>query len=518
MEQITKYGRFELTLSGPSAGNPFTEVQLSAVFRNQNRACETDGFYDGDGVYKLRFMPLIEGVWEYVTNSNVAEMDGVTGKIECIAATDGAHGPVRVSNKFHFAYDDGTPYYPFGTTAYNWTNQATEHVEMTLKTLECGAFNKIRFSPFPKHYLYNSNEPLMYAFEGGMNGDVKIGEVGSEAMFRADVSSAYEFDFTRLNPAFFRDFENRVEQIGKMGIEADIIVFHPYDRWGFSKMSEAANQLYLRYLVARLASYPNVWWSMANEWDLFRHRTVADWEGWAATIVERDPAQHLRSIHNCREVYDQSKGWITHVSWQRTDFHSHVELTAKLREQWQKPFVIDEIAYEGDIDQGWGNITGEELTKRFWDTCVRGGYCTHGETYLRDDELLWWAKGGELTGTSPARIAFLRKIVEDMGQIDSYPNAMDWDLPWGFAGEKHMVSMETPFGRFTRTFADDMLCYLSFSRPKFRNFRLPEDIKYKVDIIDTWEMTVKTLDGEYSGNARIDLPAKTGIAVRFRKA
>ncbi len=63
----------------------------------------------------------------------------------------------------------------------------------------------------------------------------------------------------------------------------------------------------------------------------------------------------------------------------------------------------------GNIDQGWGNISGEKLTRRrFQETMVRGG-CTHGETYYSKAELIWWAEGGRLIGDSPSRIAFLKE-------------------------------------------------------------------------------------------------------------
>ena len=40
-----------------------------------------------------------------------------------------------------------------------------------------------------------------------------------------------------------------------MGIEADIILFHPYDRWGYQQ-HDGLNRIcrYLAYLAARLAS------------------------------------------------------------------------------------------------------------------------------------------------------------------------------------------------------------------------------------------------------------------------
>ena len=36
------------------------------------------------------------------------------------------------------------------------------------------------------------------------------------------------------------------------GIEADLILFHPYDRWGYSNMGAENDDRYLRYVVARL--------------------------------------------------------------------------------------------------------------------------------------------------------------------------------------------------------------------------------------------------------------------------
>ncbi len=77
---------------------------------------------------------------------------------------------------------------------------------------------------------------------------------------------------TRFNPAFFRHLEKRVGQLRELGIEADLILFHPYDKghWGFDRMDAAADDRYLRYVVARLAAYRNVWWSLANEYDFMK--------------------------------------------------------------------------------------------------------------------------------------------------------------------------------------------------------------------------------------------------------
>jgi hypothetical protein len=67
---------FELALNGPSAGNPYMEVALSAVFRNGDEDVTVPGFYDGDGIYRIRFSPDEEGTWTYETQSDSPELDG----------------------------------------------------------------------------------------------------------------------------------------------------------------------------------------------------------------------------------------------------------------------------------------------------------------------------------------------------------------------------------------------------------------------------------------------------------
>ena len=80
---VEKWGLFEVELKGPAAGNPFVDVQLSAEFKNGDTTIQAPGFYDGDGTYKIRFMPSVEGGWMYKTQSNADALDGQTGGFEC---------------------------------------------------------------------------------------------------------------------------------------------------------------------------------------------------------------------------------------------------------------------------------------------------------------------------------------------------------------------------------------------------------------------------------------------------
>ncbi len=83
----------------------------------------------------------------------------------------------------------------------------------------------------------------------------------------------------------------------------------------------------------------------------------------------------------------------------------------RYREQYRKPVIYDECKYEGNVPQGWGNLSGREMTQRFWLGTMSGCYVGHGETYLNDDEILWWSKGGQLHGESPQRIQWLKEFM-----------------------------------------------------------------------------------------------------------
>ncbi|WKK72516.1 DUF5060 domain-containing protein [Rathayibacter oskolensis] len=58
---VPVYERFEVELRGPSHGNPFVDVALSAIVDGPSGAVRVPGFYDGDGVFRLRWMPEAPG-------------------------------------------------------------------------------------------------------------------------------------------------------------------------------------------------------------------------------------------------------------------------------------------------------------------------------------------------------------------------------------------------------------------------------------------------------------------------
>lgn len=503
-KEVEKWGMLEVECKGPSDKNPYTDYHIEGTFTGKNETVTVDGFYDGNGNYKIRFMPSFEGSYQFVVRSNFA--GDRSGAFQAVPAQEGNHGPVRTANTWHFAYEDGTPYYCIGTTCYVWNLQSDEMVNKTLETLEKSVFNKIRFCVFPKHYDYNLKEPYSYPYEGTPMDSAVLNK--ENFLEYTGKTEGNHWDFTRFNPAHFQRIEMCIHKLQGLGIEADLIVMHPYDRWGFSSMKKEEDDLYWNYVIARFAAFRNVWWSLANEYDLMEKKTVADWERYAGIICRKDVYNHLRSIHNCKPFYDHSRPWITHCSIQRQDLYKSAELVNEWRARYKKPVVLDEIAYEGNIQHGWGNISGEELLRRFWEAVCRGGYPGHGETYLHPQDILWWSHGGELHGESHKRFGFLYDIMKETPGIGLAPyKNCGWDevcaVPEEQAADMNPVK-------------DYYLYYYSFMRPSFREFYFDDDTQFSVRVLDTWNMTVEE-KGIRKGRFRIDLPGRMYMAVQVKK-
>ena len=346
---------FELEFQGKILHDSWAQVDLEAVFVHESVCVKTKGFYAGNGIYKVRFLPELEGIWQWKV-SGVFESGGQ----ELCVRSDNIknHGVVRTKGT-HFVYTDGTWFYPFGTTVYALPNQEKETIQMTLNSLSQSPFNKVRMCVFPKHYKYNDNEPEYYAFEK---------EDG-------------QWDVKRPCLKFWDHLEKVIQQLHVLGIEVDLILLHPYDRWGFSTMQKNEYMIYLDYLIRRLAAFPNIWWSLANEYDLMDGIACDWWSDFADFIGKNDPYHHLLSNHNIFEYWDFDNKDTTHCCIQDT----RLWMVGQLLKKHNKPVVVDECCYEGNLPAEWGNLSGEEMVHRFWAVTAAGGYCTHGETYLNSD-------------------------------------------------------------------------------------------------------------------------------------
>lgn len=530
------YEMCELRIEGSHEGEPDSLVDAYALIQCGDNTVTVKGFYDGKGEYiGFRFLPEQSGLHYYTVFRKGKNV--LSGTVSISEAKSGKHGPVRAEGT-HLVYADGMLAPMFGTTVYALAHQSEDILEETFKSLSNGAFNKVRMCLFPKHYEYNKNEPAHLAFLRD--------EQAENIEFNDTLGlprSVKPFDTDRPDYDFWNDFETIIKRLDDMGIQVDLILFHPYDRWGHSHMGREKNLRYLDYAIRRLAAFPNIWWSLANEYDLFFDWNIDMWHEIDEFIGDNDPYHHMLSNHNCFAMYDYSRKNVTHASVQARAMH----LVSPLQKRFGKPVLYDEVCYEGNLKETWGSISAKEMVNRFWKATVTGGFCTHGEVILDDDivtreqqdnAVLWWAKGGKLKGESPARIRFLRELVESLpGSIDPYDLGLN-NIFLAFGDERKKVISGYPMGfqnfagsiipmnpeqsyyhaawdaEYAGHIVDKVfLFYYDINCCARVRPSLPEGKSYKCEIIDAWNMTRVTACTGFKNGDELRMPGREYMAV-----
>lgn len=488
----------EVVLRGPATPLPADHTPVVVTFAADDRSVAVPGFWDGDDRYVARFRPERAGTWAWTSASDAPELDGLTGRVD--AAEPTGHGGVRVAATRHFAHADGTPFRPVGATVYNWLHQDEPLFAETVYAVAAAGLNKLRFQVFPQTGGHVEQDPRLLPFERDADG---------------------RWDVARPVIAFFRRLDDAVLRLRAAGVQAEVLIFTAYDdgRFGLGDLTEEQDAAYLRYLVARLSAYDNVWWSLCNEFDLLP-RPTERWTRVGELLAAVDPHDRLRSIHQWTRFYDHNQPWVTHASIQNGQAVAELGRAAAYRDAYAKPVVFDEILYEGDEPERWGHLSARELVHRFWVATVEGCYATHGESYVLPNGSLHIVQGGPYRGESPVRLGFLRGILDELRVPGLDPIDHFWDEAF-VAGRARQVYLQ----------------YLGRSALSEWTFRLPQGNagerlevgdRFLVEVIDTWGMSV-TSAGEFvlddvrrndayaTGSAPVPLPAGRALALRITR-
>lgn len=99
-------------------------------------------------------------------------------------------------------------------------------------------------------------------------------------------------------------------------------------------------------------------------------RTQQVWDVLFKTVAAEDPSSHLTSLHNDKYLYNLSQPWLTHYSIQ----HVHNRPADLWRIFGRKPFVWDEVKYEGDVPKNWGSLRPGQMVDKFWWGAACGAY------------------------------------------------------------------------------------------------------------------------------------------------
>ncbi|MBC7235657.1 MAG: DUF4038 domain-containing protein [Chloroflexi bacterium] len=276
--------------------NPFADVRVEGVFEapSGERAI-VPGFYDGDGLWKVRFNPGVGGVWRWRILSTPRDPElEAQGELHVVLGAARGYLQATPGRAWGLHFESGAPVFILGDTTYNLFGMAHcgGDVEGFMERRVAQGFNLLRVrlpvSPFhpPKGY---SEWQTRRTWPWG----------GSEQKPL----------FDRFDLPYFATVDRVVQKAEALGLGLEMIM----EAWGFEYPFNRRDvfvpeweELWLRYLLARYDAYNCVFfWTLMNEYEYYpdgdwRYNPVAD--RWAMRMARwvkaRAPHGHIVSVHN----------------------------------------------------------------------------------------------------------------------------------------------------------------------------------------------------------------------------
>ncbi len=267
--QGSVYSVIELTFTGPTQSPtdaPARDIDFWVKFQHESGAptYQIHGFWDGDGaggttgnVFKVRFTPTQEGTWtltEVFSNRSELNQEKQGDFVTATAsALQGFWFPdIQSAGGRWFVRSDGSHPYIVGNTHYDFLSRPNGS-EASASSIQSDInnnaiyFKKLRF--------------CLQSFRGeNTSGTLKTFFNSSGSQQNTEGGASGNGD--RPNPAFFTHrVDVAVDQAFSSGLIADLIL-------GGTRGDQVANNnAYLKYVAARYGAYPNVWFTIGQEWD-----------------------------------------------------------------------------------------------------------------------------------------------------------------------------------------------------------------------------------------------------------
>jgi hypothetical protein len=369
------------------AANPFM-VPFSATAKGPGGVeLKVPGFFDGDGTWKVRVAPTVEGAWSLVTKSEVNELNGKTAEFHCVKNTNpNVHGVLRVdkAHPHHFIFDDGTRFFMQGYE-YDWLwaldmdKPGVPTVEQSLDLIARHGFNYVILNS----YACDTN------WRKGKSGP---DDYGPSLLYPWEGTNE-QHDQSRMNLAYWQHYDRVMSALAERGIEAHMLikVYNKQVKW--PARGSAEEKLFFRWLVARYAAYPNIIWDFSKE--AHNEKDLAYKQGWLKWIRENDAWHHLTTVHdddtaNDSGAYDDLTDFRADQHHGKQQGRNQHDMILWQRERRAWPVANVESDYEcgpgGLQDKTFGGaMTPEQTLRTLWEIAIAGGYTAYYYTYTAWD-------------------------------------------------------------------------------------------------------------------------------------
>lgn len=341
--------------------NPVYDVAtFRLVFTSPTgREKTVNGFWDGARDWKVRFMPDEPGDWSWVSTCSDEGNVGLhrqSGRFTCIRGVEefeiyqrGAlkHPP----GKYHLAYDDGTPFFWMGCTAWNGAMKSSEA-------------DWDHYLQHRRDHHYNLIQFVTTQWRGGdANRD---GDLAYEGSGRIEI-----------NPLFFQKLDKRVDRINEYGlIAAPVLLWAlPFGEGrhlspGYHLPVEEAILL-ARYIVARYQGNQVIWilGGDGRYFDAFEDRWKAIGQGVFSGIDHAPATLHPHGQSYIGDIYT-GEAWYSIMGYQSSHGYGQSTVDFINREavanDWDKLRPMPHINMEPLYENIRQDQTPENVRNAIW--------------------------------------------------------------------------------------------------------------------------------------------------------
>lgn len=380
-----KFDMYELALTGDGAvANPFDTV-ATVTFTppsGEKRARTVHAFYDGDNTWRARVYVSETGRWRWTSACTTdTGLDGKAGTFPAVNSTLRGRLLPHPKNPRQWITEDGRWFLNLNDTAYFLLSPYDAKGEPVLE-------RDVR------HYVRDAVARGITSVRGfGLIGSRGILEDSPDYVHRWRDSVFDDDGFTRMRLTHFRVADERLRWLlnDHPDVYVQFVLFPRGSRWKqdeqfWVNFTPAQKERVMRYLIARYAAYPQLFWLIVNDAhygpDFPNHNAYAREVG--AYFRRHDPWQHPLSTGHARQVeyYFGDEDWSSYIHLE--DSYDLGAAQYAKHHRFAKPVFLGEDRYEQDHPLDRDPRDMRYFQRRlFWTWLLAGGSANYGGR--------WWA-------------------------------------------------------------------------------------------------------------------------------
>ena len=421
-----KWKKYEIAFTSTvSYENPVQDLKsLEVIFTSPSGKIHTiNSFWDGENLWKARFMPDETGKWLFETKCSDQNNQGLNnqkGSFLCKNNNDTKDlyklGPITSPpGSFHLTHSSGTPFFYLACTAWNGALKSTEEEwDQYLQQRVKNGYSAIQLVTTQWRGCDKSSEGLV-AFEGS-------GRI-------------------RINPDFFRLIDKRIDRVNEYGLVAVPVILWALQNGAGRELSpgyylpDDQAILLARYIVARYGGN-HVIWALGGD-GIYTGTYEQRWKTIGRAVFNGN-SQGVVAQHPCGrswigEIY-KDEPWLNIIGYQSS--HSNEEGTVNwitkgpMSQLWSHLPARPLINMEPNYEQIGSRITDKDVRNAsYWSLFATP---VAGITYGANGIWPWLRKGEKILnhGNSKATSTW-RESVEfpgsiQMGYLSQFIKKFEW--------------------------------------------------------------------------------------------